>query len=195
MSIKLLIDTSAKYLAVGIAVDDKIVAKTQYEAWQKQSELTIEEINQLFKSTSIQPRDVTRVVVSNGPGSYTGVRIGLTIAKIFATTLHIPLCLVSSLNMIAGINGNKIALIDARSKRAYIGIYQNGLKVVEDNVLPLTEITELIKKYPGYELVGDTHLLGVEKQEIDFVANLLDLSKIIKNIENPHLAIPVYMKD
>jgi tRNA threonylcarbamoyl adenosine modification protein YeaZ len=195
MNIQLLIDTSAKYLAIGIAKDNKIVAKTQYEAWQRQSELTIDEINKLFKSTNIKPKEVTRVIVANGPGSYTGVRIGLTIAKIFATSLNIPLCLVSSLNMIAGINGKKIALIDARSKRAYIGVYNNGVKVIDDTVMTLTEVEGLMEKYPDYELVGDTHLLNKEKQEIDLITNLLNLSSIIKDIENPHLAIPVYLKD
>ena len=91
MHIQLLIDTSAKYLAVGLSKNGKVIASTQYEAWQKQSELTIGELDRLFKITNINPKDVPRIVVTNGPGSYTGIRIGLTIAKVYSTTRNIPL--------------------------------------------------------------------------------------------------------
>ena len=195
MQIQLLIDTSAKYLAVGLSKDGNIVASTQFEAWQKQSELTISEIERLFKMTKINPKEVTRVIVSNGPGSYTGIRIGLTIAKVFATTRKIPLCLVSSLNMLCGSKGKKISLIDARSKRAYVGIYEDGKAITDDKVLTLEEIKNLISEYPDFEIVGDSHLLGIDKREIDLIKNLENLSNIVKDIENPHFAVPIYLKD
>jgi tRNA threonylcarbamoyl adenosine modification protein YeaZ len=195
MHIQLLIDTSAKYLAVGLSKNGKVIASTQYEAWQKQSELTIGEIDRLFKITNINPKDVTRIVVTNGPGSYTGIRIGLTIAKVYSTTRNIPLCLVSSLNMLSGARDKKIALIDARSKRAYIGIYQDGKPLIEDKVLTLEEIKQLINEYQDFEIVGDAHLLDKNKVEVDIIQQLEDLSSIIDDVENPHLAVPIYLKD
>ncbi|HHU27941.1 TPA: tRNA (adenosine(37)-N6)-threonylcarbamoyltransferase complex dimerization subunit type 1 TsaB [bacterium] len=195
MHIQLLIDTSAKYLAVGLSKNGKVIASTQYEAWQKQSELTIGEIDRLFKITNINPKDVTRIVVTNGPGSYTGIRIGLTIAKVYSTTRNIPLCLVSSLNMLSGARDKKIALIDARSKRAYVGIYQDGKPLIEDKVLTLEEIKQLINEYQDFEIVGDAHLLDKNKVEVDIIQQLEDLSSIIDDVENPHLAVPIYLKD
>ena len=191
MHIQLLIDTSAKYLAVGLSKNGKVIASTQYEAWQKQSELTIGEIDRLFKITNINPKDITRIVVTNGPGSYTGIRIGLTIAKVYSTTRNIPLCLVSSLNMLSGARDKKIALIDARSKRAYIGIYQDGKPLIEDKVLTLEEIKQLINEYQDFEIVGDAHLLDKNKVEVDIIQQLEDLSSIIDDVENPHLAVPI----
>lgn len=195
MHIQLLIDTSAKYLAVGLSKNGKVIASTQYEAWQKQSELTIGEIDRLFKITNINPKDITRIVVTNGPGSYTGIRIGLTIAKVYSTTRNIPLCLVSSLNMLSGARDKKIALIDARSKRAYVGIYQDGKPLIEDKVLTLEEIKQLINEYQDFEIVGDAHLLDKNKVEVDIIQQLEDLSSIIDDVENPHLAVPIYLKD
>ncbi len=195
MHIQLLIDTSAKYLAVGLSKNGKVIASTQYEAWQKQSELTIGEIDRLFKITNINPKDVTRIVVTNGPGSYTGIRIGLTIAKVYSTTRNIPLCLVSSLNMLSGARDKKIALIDARSKRTYVGIYQDGKPLIEDKVLTLEEIKQLINEYQDFEIVGDAHLLDKNKVEVDIIQQLEDLSSIIDDVENPHLAVPIYLKD
>lgn len=193
--LQLLIDTSNKDLAVGIADENHVIAKIQYEAWQKQSELTIQEIDKLFKQNNINPKSINRIVVSNGPGSYTGIRIGLTIAKIYATTLHIPLCLISSLQMLSSAKGNKIALMDARSKRAYVGVYQDGEALIDDTVLPLTEIEKMFEQYPSFTLVGDTQLFHVESSKEDLIENLFELAKVTKDIENPHLALPVYLKD
>ena len=97
--------------------------------------------------------------------------------------------------MLCGSKGKKISLIDARSKRAYVGIYEDGKAITDDKVLTLEEIKNLISEYPDFEIVGDSHLLGIDKREIDLIKNLEDLSNIVNNIENPHFAVPIYLKD
>ena len=195
MAKQLLLDTTAKYLVVGLSDENKILEKIQYVAWQRQSEFTIQEVKNILDKTGSDINEIKRIVVSNGPGSYTGIRIALTIAKILGFCLDIPVCVLSSLQTIACAKGKRIALIDARSKRAYIGIYKDGKQVIKDQVLPIDDIQELIKKYPDYELVGDTFLLGIENKEIDYVDNMFELSKIVEDYPNIDALVPVYLKE
>ena len=93
----LFIDTCNRMLGIGLSIDDKLVYKKEYDAFKKQSELLAKEVDDCFKTSGVKPNEVTTVVVTNGPGSYTGIRIGLTFAKVFAASLNIELVLVSSL--------------------------------------------------------------------------------------------------
>ena len=117
MGYELILDTSSKQLAIGIYKDDELLYKNQYYAWLRQSEMAIPEIEKAINELKIDLREVTRIVASIGPGSYTGVRIALTIAKVMALTLNIPLFTVSSLQALAGKKDKVISIMDARSKR------------------------------------------------------------------------------
>ena len=140
----LVLDTSYKYLVVGLAKDGAVIDKIQYGAFQRQSEYAVSEVENILKRNNISAKDLSRVVITNGPGSYTGIRIALTIGKTLASFLNIGFCPISTLNAIAGVRGKKIALLDARSKRAYLGIYENGKKVIEDKVVTIEELKELL---------------------------------------------------
>ena len=78
----LLLDSSNTKLAVGIAKDDILLDKIYYDAWQRQSEFMIQEINNILSRNKILPSQISEIIVTDGPGSYTGVRISLTIAKV-----------------------------------------------------------------------------------------------------------------
>lgn len=186
----LFIDTCNRMLAVGLEKDGKLIYKKEYDAFKKQSELLAKEIDDCFKATSIAPRDVNKVVVTNGPGSYTGIRIGLTFAKVFAASLNIELVLISSLLALAGDKENVISLIDAKGKRAYYGIYNKGVVIKEDSVEYLENIDT-----KGYTLVGDTYLFNEEEKENSIIENMFDVYKNIKVIENPKFAKAIYLKD
>ena len=81
---QLLLDSSNKYLSVGLSKDGKVVDKIFYEAWQRQSEMMVTEVDNILKRNNIDKSELDGVVVGVGPGSYTGVRIGVTIAKTIA---------------------------------------------------------------------------------------------------------------
>ena len=94
---QLLLDSSNIYLAVGLSKDKKVVDSIFYNAWQRQSELMVMEIDNILKRNKVDKKDLDTVVVGIGPGSYTGVRIGVTIAKTIAYALKIRMYAVSSL--------------------------------------------------------------------------------------------------
>ena len=77
----LILDSSNTDLSVGVSIDNKIIYKMSYEAWQRQSEFMIPEIEIAVKETGIELKDFDEILCGKGPGSYTGIRIALTIAK------------------------------------------------------------------------------------------------------------------
>lgn len=188
--VTLFIDTCNRLLAVGLEKDGVLVYKKEYDAFKKQSELLAQEIEECFNVTNTRPKEVNTIVVTNGPGSYTGIRIGLTFAKVFAASLNIELVLVSTLFAMAGKDEKTIALIDAKGKRAYYGIYDKGNVIKQDCVDYLENIN-----VDGYNLVGDTYLFNKENKESSIIENMFKIYKEIDRIEDPKLAKAIYLKD
>ena len=186
----LFIDTCNRMLAVGLEKDGKLIYKKEYDAFKKQSELLAKEIDDCLKSSNVLASEVNKVVVTNGPGSYTGIRIGLTFAKVFAASLNIELVLISSLHALAGNKENVISLIDAKGKRAYYGIYNNGVVVKEDCVDYLSNID-----INGYELHGDTYLFDIEEKENSIIDNMFNIYNKLEKIDDPKFAKAIYLKD
>ena len=193
MGYSLILDTSSKNLVVGIA-NEEVLKKTQYYAWQRQSEMTVQEIDKLMKEINISFDDISEVVLTIGPGSYTGVRIAFTIGKIIALAKNIPIIQMSSLNALAGSKGRKMSVVDARGQRCYVGFYENGLKVENDGIMKNVDIIEYAKNN-NYELVGEVGVLGLEEKEIDLVTNMYEVSKFLEKTFNVHEVKPTYLKD
>lgn len=193
MGYSLILDTSSKNLVVGIA-NDNVLMKTQYYAWQRQSEMTVQEIDKMMKELNISFDEISEVILTIGPGSYTGVRIALTIGKIIALANNIPIIQMSSLNALAGSKGRKMSIIDARSKRCYVGFYENGKSIKPDTIMK-NEIIVNFAKENNYELVGEVSVLDLEEKEIDLVTNMFEVSKLLEKTENIHEVKPIYLKD
>lgn len=190
----LFLDTSTKYLCIGIAKDNKIIYKYQQEAIKKQSELAIPYLAKCLDLNNLTPNDINEIVVTIGPGSFTGIRIGLTIAKVLASIKKIPLKAISSLNAYASV-GKKIVLLDARSNRSYVGIYDNNKPIIQECVLELKDVLELIKKYPDYDVVLDASLVGKTSEEIDVIDNMNRISMQVEPVKNVDTLVPIYLKD
>ena len=197
MSYNLLIDTSDKYLTVGISLNNKIVYSTSFEAWQRQSEFLVVEINKALKDVNIELKDIDTIVCGLGPGSYTGVRIALTFAKVLASTTNVKIKTISSLAILGSRDISFVALINARSNRSYIAIYDKGKTILEDTIKSNDEVIKLIEEYKslGYEIKGDLSYLKLESSPLDLVNGLLSFSQI-KEVETDVLSIkPVYLKE
>ena len=195
MGYELILDTSSKQLAIGIYKDDELLYKNQYYAWLRQSEMAIPEIEKAINELKIDLREVTRIVASIGPGSYTGVRIALTIAKVMALTLNIPLFTVSSLQALAGKKDKVISIMDARSKRVYIGVYDKGVEVVKDTIFTLEELKKYQEEHQDYQLIGELSALGEEASVISLIENMHELAKDKQPVNSVHEVKPVYLKD
>ncbi len=131
----LIIDTSTKYLYVCL-FNDNTNNFVLREGNNDHSEKLMPEIEKLLSDNNLTVKDITKIISVNGPGSYTGCRIGVTVSKMFAYTNNIPLYSISSLkSMISGNTESQIAsAIDARRNRVFSAIYEINDGVFAENL-------------------------------------------------------------
>ncbi|EQM55048.1 endopeptidase [Lactiplantibacillus plantarum EGD-AQ4] len=124
----LAIDTSNRPLSVAVLDDTQILATTTTNVGRNHSSTLLPIIEQAMAQAKVKPEELERVVVAAGPGSYTGLRIGVTTAKTLAFTLNKALVGVSSLAVLAGnvvMEGQLVApLFDARRDNVFAGLYR-----------------------------------------------------------------------
>ena len=189
-----LLDSSNTNLSVGLARDNLLLESISYEAWQQQSEYMIPELNKLLEKYEVNREEVSAVMVAKGPGSYTGVRIAITIAKTMAVALGCKLYAVSSLRVQKDGKNPSICLINARSGRSYIGIYEGNETLLADQIMKNDEVLKYIAEHPSYSVCGDVKYLGLEVKETNNVSEMLSLKDALDDV-NPLSLKPVYMKD
>ena len=175
----IVMDSANKYLVVALYENQKCLASLQEEGNRKQSEYAI---------------DFDEMVITIGPGSYTGVRVALTIAKTLNATMNIKVKTVSSLKAMAGMK-KAISILDARSHKLFLGIYNEGKVIVDDCLINIDEFENYQKQYSDYEIVGDTHLVGIPEKEVDLADHIYTLSTLEKEIENVDGLVPRYIKE
>lgn len=191
----LILDSTYKDLCVGLAKDNILIDSIIYEAWQKQSEYMVEEIQNILKQNNVDPKEINEVIVTNGPGSYTGVRIALTIAKIYCYCLKIPCYVLSSLKVLQKINKTSICIINARSNRSYIGVYKNNEVLLNDMIMKNEDVLNYIDKHKEYALCGDLLFLGLEGQKENIINNMLSLKNDKNKIDDIFNLKAIYLKD
>jgi len=184
-------DTAYKYLSLTLIDDNKIIASYNEDCFKKQSERIFVEINKLFKDNNLTAQDLDGVCISKGPGSYTGVRIAMTIAKLLTTQLNIDLYTISTLQLYANNEKNTAVIMDARSSRAYFGVYDGSDTVVADTIITNDKINE----YNQYNLVGDLGIIGKQNFNYNISQCFFNTQSQWKKEQNKHLVAPVYLKD
>ena len=143
------IDTSTKICTCSIFDSENgVIAETSLSVKKNHSNIVMPIIDNLFKISDLTINDIDKIAVAIGPGSFTGVRIALGIAKGLAMALNKPLIAVNELDILEAIaDGNEnevIPLIDARKERVYYK-YQN--KYVDDYLINLISNFDKNKKY------------------------------------------------
>ncbi|HOF53638.1 MAG TPA: tRNA (adenosine(37)-N6)-threonylcarbamoyltransferase complex dimerization subunit type 1 TsaB [Bacilli bacterium] len=192
----LLLDSANRDLNVELAKDNQIIDRISYQAWQRQSELMAVEVDAILKRNNISAKDIGEVVVTIGPGSYTGIRIALTIAKTLAFALDIKIFAVSSLISQKVPNQPTISVINARSNRSYVAIYDaDGQILVEEKVWPNDELIAWIKGNADFIVSGDAKYLGIDAYQPSVLDGMLEAKKKSIPVENILTLKPVYLKD
>lgn len=191
----LLLDSSNKYLSVGLSKDNVVIDKIFYEAWQRQSEVMINEIHNIMQKNNVSNKDLSGVVVGIGPGSYTGVRIAITIAKTIAYALKIKIYKVSSLSLLRDESKPTICLFNARSGRSYFGVYEGDKTLYEDDVLSNEVVQKYIDEHKDYLINGDAYLFRKESGKFDIIDNLNKGINEKNLVENIFSLNPIYLKD
>ena len=142
----LLIDTSNQMLSIAINEDKILLAEINTNVKVNHSETLMVYLDDLFRAARVKKSEIDRIIVARGPGSYTGVRIGATVAKVLATTLDIPLYSVSSLfSMYASARhliheGPVYPIIDARRGTVFASGYDNHEEILQPVHIEFSEI-------------------------------------------------------
>ena len=191
----LLLDSSNTCLSVGFENNGVLIGFTSYEAWQVQSEHMVPEIDKLMTKLGLTHKDITGVVTSIGPGSYTGVRIALTIAKVVALACKVPIYPVSSLRVLKDNDKPSICLINARSNRSYFGVFVGNKILLGDTIKTNDEVREYIASHPEYSICGDARYLGLENNDTNICLQMVSLLGDLEKAENDLSVKSVYLKD
>lgn len=181
-------DTSHRYLVLVLMEDDIVKASYSAYAWKRQSEMVFVELLKLMESLSWDADDLDEVVITRGPGSYTGIRIAMSIAKVFAATKQKTLYTISTLQLYAGKMDCSV-ILDARSNRVYYGRYSDGI-MMEEGIKTLDEVKQLKE-----HVIGDLSLLGAVDDIPDFVQNFKELRPFYERVEHIHALTPTYLKE
>lgn len=192
--ISLCMDSAYKQLVLGLYKDKELLAGISLEAFKKQSETIFVELNRLLKETNLDYKEIDRVIITKGPGSYTGIRIAMTIAKVLCSQMHKELYTISTMQLYAGIEKQANVILDARSQRAYVAHVEDGQIQGNIQILTLDEVKEFIETNPGI-LLGDADLMGQNVQKVDFLKNFIELEPYYEKVENIHALVPDYLKE
>ena len=149
----LFISTYDKLINISLLKDGKLINTLEDISKQNHSVLVMPMIESILKSNKITTSDLNELIVVNGPGSFTGVRIGVVIAKTLAYTLNIPIKTITSLECILvsnKSNKNKLATI-SDTKGKYVGYFNKDNEILEEfKYLKTSEFEEYIKDKKEY---------------------------------------------
>ena len=150
-------DTSSKALSLAILEDKQVLAETTINIKKNHSITLMPAIDFLMASLDWTPKDLDRIVVAEGPGSYTGLRIAVATAKTLAHTLNIELIGMSSLLSLVPRQqeGLLVPLMDARRNNVYAGSYENAKPVMPEAHLSFAEVLEKVTDAEQVTFVGE----------------------------------------
>lgn len=155
----LAIDTSSPICSVAILEDDKLIDKNELNDGKTHSENLMPLLDELLKRNNLEPKDIELIACCVGPGSFTGIRIGVASIKPIAEVLNIKVASVMSLETLArSVEGKNIivSLIDARNNQVYCGIFDEQYNKKEEYLADdINEIIEVLKKYENICFVGN----------------------------------------
>lgn len=178
----LAIDTSTDNLGLALMESGQLRGEYNLSLKRQHSEKLLPLIKEILELLGIEAKDLEGVAVATGPGSFTGLRIGITTAKMLGRILAVPVKGIPTLEiMAAGIEGGyRLALLDARRERVYYAFYQQ-LEADSENFLTeicqpaainIAELPEVLKEYRQNQIT----VIGEKKFEVGKVLKASNFS-------------------
>ncbi len=173
--ITLAIDSTAKAASAALLRDGKVVAEYTQNTGHTHSETMLPMAQAVMQAAGVTPGDVDLFAISAGPGSFTGVRIGISLIKGLCFGKGKPIAALSSMDTLArnleGFGGIVCPVMDARRNQVYTAIFKDGIRITDDMLIPCEELKEMLAAYecPIY-FTGDGY---------DLARKLIDLPNIM----------------
>ena len=197
--ISLFIDTSLVSVSISVLKNGKILSIIQEDIPNMHSVYATKFVKDVLDQANIDANQVDNIMVVNGPGSFTGVRIGVTIAKTYGYLIDKDITLVSSLKSLAissNHDGVVMSVIPANKSNYYVGVYDSNYDILyQEEFMNSSKILELVKQYNPYIVgVNSDIILGCKVNKVK-----LDVEKIVayyqdKEKVNYHKVVPNYLK-
>ena len=183
---RLFIDSATPYLCLAVLEDTKVLDSIYQKGDNNHSETLMPHLEIMLKRQGLKPKDIDEIYVGIGPGSYTGVRIGVVVAKVLAYSLNIPVYKVSSLALLASHYSDEkiIPYIDARRGYAFLASYvqkEGKLSLIEGPVYD--ELDIWLNQSKGRFVV---------EGEPDYAKIIV--SEIAVKVRDVHMLAPTYLR-
>ena len=177
----LAIDTSSPICSVAILENDNLIDEINLDDGRTHSENLMPLIDSILKRNNLDIKDIEMISCCVGPGSFTGIRIGVATIKPMAEILNIKIASVISLEVLAKNVENTetiVSLIDARNNQVYCGIFDKKYNKKEEYLADdINNVIEVLKKYENIVLTGNGAVLHKEL----LIQNLNNLSFCSEN--------------
>ena len=197
------LDTSSNLLYTAILEDEVIIDEIKEKLEKDLSKRTLPKIKEMLLKNNISFDDIKKIIAVNGPGSFTGIRIGLTIAKTLAWAKNIPIIQISSLEAMALSNNIEnidyiVPIIDARRNFVFSTIYDNNNKqfILKEQYINLNTLYAVLDSITGNILFVTNDNIETKYNKINYEPNISRIVKVTKNrLEiNPHKIDANYLK-
>lgn len=190
----LVLDTSTNLLFISFIFDDKVVYEVKSVGLNNHSDYLLDLIQKGLNETNIQVKDFDKIIIGVGPGAYTGLRVSMSVAKMFSWTLNIPLYEISSLDLLtSGYKEDGLYLIKFKAKKGYIyhkafEINDNAKKIIKEEIFVSDEFIDTYEK----DDFKNVFIVSNDLYNID-VLNIKEEN--IKLVDNVHALEPNYLRD
>lgn len=180
----LFIDTHNQEVVVILYKNKKIVKHVNKLTGYQHSQVTLPTIKSVLEEEKIKPQDLNEIIVVVGPGSFTGVRIAVTIAKTMAYTLNIPIKTIDSLSLKAiSCDMKEDFFVSVLEKNgAYLGKFSKDYKALGE--------FSYYSKSEYEKFLQENNVIDVDKIDYDKLINFMDKC----DVTNPHAIKPLYIK-
>lgn len=178
----LIIDSATKVLYHALVKDDKVIKEIYTKGQNDHAKNIVSLIEKMLKEENITVDNLDKIVCGIGPGSYTGVRMAVTVAKMLSSFKRIPLYEISTLKLISsGESGKVLAMIDARRGNAFSAIYQDSNLVLSEAMRAKEEVMK-----ESYDAIVD---------ESNYKVDPIKAIAYSVRHENPHSLNPNYLRE
>ena len=209
-------DSSSKALSVAVVADGILLGEVTLNLKKNHSTTLMTSIDFLMAQVGLEAKELDRIAVAQGPGSYTGLRLSATVGKTLAFSLNKELVGLSSLlaiaNRVQDDEAYVLPIIDARRGNAYAALYKNGQQIIADQHCNFSEfLADLSEKVSSFEQIiftGETDNFveaiqnaGFSEEQIisdslEKLPSAYEIAKIAEKLapENVHAFVPNYLK-
>ena len=184
----LAVDTSGATLAAAIMENNEPIAFVNKNTGLTHSETLMPEIIKLFEEAKLMASDIDYFVCANGPGSFTGLRIGISAMKGLAHAVNKPMVEVGTLDGLYKTveNDCKIIcpIIDARREEVYSAVFKDGKKIMSDTAISLVTLTEFLKSLDGNVLFCGDGAIAYHDRIIEYMGTKAVFASDDKTLQN-----------